>query len=66
MVQNPVKIVHFSDTHFTSRPQSIEEDFSHALKFINRTKHEFTVFTGDLTQDGLVEDYLGFVLGQLD
>jgi len=55
---NPIRIIHFSDTHITPRQQFIRPSFDNALKVINSTSHDFSIFTGDLTQDGLIEEYV--------
>ncbi|MCE7739721.1 MAG: metallophosphoesterase, partial [Candidatus Heimdallarchaeota archaeon] len=52
-----VRIVHFSDIHFTPRPQFIRSSYDEAVSVINKTPHDFAVFSGDLTQDGLIEEY---------
>ena len=52
-----VRIVHFSDIHFTPRAQFIRSSYDEAVSVINKTPHDFAVFSGDLTQDGLIEEY---------
>ncbi len=52
-----VKIVHFSDIHFTPRLQFIKNSYNEAVSVINKTPHDFAVFSGDLTQDGLIDEY---------
>lgn len=54
---DPVRIVHFSDIHFTPRQQFIQPSYDAAVEVINSTPHDFSIFTGDLTQDGLKEEY---------
>ena len=56
-MEEPVKIIHFSDTHFTKRPQFIRGSYSKTVKTINSIPHDFAIFSGDLTQDGLGEEY---------
>ncbi|MFW9853102.1 MAG: metallophosphoesterase family protein, partial [Candidatus Thorarchaeota archaeon] len=56
-MDEPVKIIHFSDTHFTKRPQFIKGSYSKSVRTINSIAHDFAIFTGDLTQDGLGEEY---------
>ncbi|MHA2307935.1 MAG: metallophosphoesterase family protein [Candidatus Heimdallarchaeaceae archaeon] len=56
-MDEPIRILHFSDTHFTERPQFIQKSFDSAVEVINSTPHDFAVFAGDLTQDGLKEDF---------
>ena len=56
-MDEPVKIIHFSDTHFTKRPQFIKGSYSKSVRTINSIPHDFAVFSGDLTQDGLGEEY---------
>ena len=56
-MDDPIRIMHFSDTHITNRPQFIQESFSSAVKTINSIPHDFAVFSGDLTQDGLGNEY---------
>ena len=55
---NPIRIIHFSDIHFTPRQQFIRSSYDAAVQVINTTPHDFSVFTGDLTQDGLIEEYV--------
>ncbi len=61
MDDKTVRIIHFSDTHITSRPQFVAESFFAAVNKINsisnKNKIDFGIFTGDLTQDGLLDDY---------
>ena len=52
-----VRIVHFSDIHFTPRAQFIRSNYDEAVSVINKTPHDFAVFSGDLTQDGLIDEY---------
>ena len=56
-MDEPIRIVHFSDTHFTKRPQFIKESYDSAVKTINSIPHDFAIFSGDLTQDGLGDEY---------
>ncbi len=56
-MDEPIKIIHFSDTHFTKRPQFIKGSYSKSVRTINSIPHDFAVFSGDLTQDGLGEEY---------
>jgi 3',5'-cyclic AMP phosphodiesterase CpdA len=42
-MDNPIRIVHFSDTHFTSRPQFIEDSFNASVNVINSTPHDFAI-----------------------
>ncbi|MCE7743006.1 MAG: metallophosphoesterase [Candidatus Heimdallarchaeota archaeon] len=54
---DPVRIIHFSDTHITPRQQFIRPNFDAAVNVINSTPHDFSIFAGDLTQDGLIEEF---------
>jgi len=56
-MEKSVRIVHFSDIHFTPRPQFIRSNYDEAVSVINKTPHDFAVFSGDLTQDGLIEEF---------
>ena len=56
-MDEPIRIVHFSDTHITKRPQFIKESYDSAVKTINSIPHDFAIFSGDLTQDGLGDEY---------
>ncbi len=56
-MDEPIKIIHFSDTHITPRPQFMVQDFNNTVNTINSTPHDFAIFSGDLTQDGLAEEY---------
>ncbi|MCK4972669.1 MAG: metallophosphoesterase, partial [Candidatus Heimdallarchaeota archaeon] len=56
-MDEPVRIIHFSDTHITPRPQFMINDFDNAVNSINSTPHDFSIFSGDLTQDGLFEEF---------
>ena len=58
IMADPVRIIHFSDTHITPRPQFIKSSFNAAVEVINKTPHDFSIFTGDLTQDGLIEEFV--------
>ncbi|MHA1867242.1 MAG: metallophosphoesterase family protein [Candidatus Heimdallarchaeaceae archaeon] len=62
MRDSAVRIIHFGDTHITSRPQFVSSEYFAAVNEINsvanRLKVDFGVFSGDLTQDGLFEDYV--------
>ncbi len=58
MPSEVIKILHFSDIHFTERPQFILEDYMKTVNLINTIPHDFSIFTGDLTQDGLVDEYV--------
>lgn len=53
-----IKILHFGDTHITPRQEFIKEDFFAALEIMNNLPHDFSIFSGDLTQDGLYEDFV--------
>ncbi|MHA1305272.1 MAG: metallophosphoesterase family protein [Candidatus Heimdallarchaeaceae archaeon] len=61
MDDSTVRIIHFSDTHITSRPQFVSSEYFAAVNKINsignRKRIDFGIFTGDLTQDGLYDDY---------
>ncbi|MCG3220389.1 MAG: metallophosphoesterase, partial [Candidatus Heimdallarchaeota archaeon] len=56
-MDEPIRILHFSDTHFTERPQFIQKSYDSAVEVINSTPHDFAVFAGDLTQDGLKDEF---------
>jgi len=56
-MDEPIKIIHFSDTHITPRPQFMVQDFNNTVNTINSTPHDFAIFSGDLTQDGLAEEF---------
>ncbi|MHA1258734.1 MAG: metallophosphoesterase family protein [Candidatus Heimdallarchaeaceae archaeon] len=57
-MDEPIRIIHFSDSHITPRQQFIKESFSEAVNTINSTPHDFAIFAGDLTQDGLIEEFI--------
>ena len=63
-MDEPIKIIHFSDTHITPRPQFMVKDFNNAVNAINITPHDFTIFSGDLTHLWLyvVATILGAIL----
>ncbi len=54
---SPVRIVHISDAHITTRPQFIPRDYNTIIETMKHIPHDFCIFTGDLTQDGLRQDY---------
>ena len=54
----PIRIIHFSDSHITSRQEFIRSSFDSAMDVISKTPHDFSVFAGDLTQEGLIDEFI--------
>ncbi len=57
MSRKELRVIHFSDTHITPRQQFMRDSFHAGMNIINSLEHDFAIFTGDLTQAGLAQDY---------
>ncbi|MFQ6056350.1 MAG: metallophosphoesterase family protein, partial [Methanosarcinales archaeon] len=52
-----LRIVHISDTHFTTLYDFREDIFDKGVQQINKLNPDLVVHTGDVTHDGLPEDF---------
>jgi len=52
-----MKIVHVSDTHITPYGRFREKCFNEMVKKINEIEPDLVIHSGDITQDGLLDEY---------
>ena len=53
----PLRIIQFSDTHITKMDNFVKSSFQKGMQQINRIKADYVVHTGDITHNGLYEEY---------
>jgi 3',5'-cyclic AMP phosphodiesterase CpdA len=52
-----IRIIQFGDTHFTRRAAFDYDAFKKGVRILNTIDADYCIHVGDITQEGLVEDY---------